>query len=111
MRLRLCLLTVCLTLVGLAAVSRAQTGSWRWQNPRPQGNPLYAIKFADGEHGIAAGRDGTILRTADGGVNWVVVRRGLQTPLYGLAIRGRRAWAVGARVSQSTFSLGGGSEN
>src|SRR5580765_1619238 len=72
-------------------------GSWRWQNPRPQGNPLYAVVFADARRGIAVGRDAAILRTTDGGQSWQVVRSSIATPLYGLAIKGRRAWAVGAR--------------
>ena len=89
---------ILLLLPCLAAISVvAQTGWWRWQNPRPQGNPVYAIAFSDARRGIAAGRDGTILRTADGGATWLVARRTLQTPLYGLSLSGRRAWAVGAR--------------
>ena len=41
---------------------------WVWQNPFPQGNPLYAIHFAsDKESGFAVGADSTILSTTDGG--------------------------------------------
>jgi photosystem II stability/assembly factor-like uncharacterized protein len=79
----------------------AQAGWWKWQNPLPQGNPLYAISFSDARRGLAVGRDGTILRTETGGRQWEVVRGPVNTPLYGLAMRGRRGtkqWAaVGAR--------------
>lgn len=47
----------------------AQSG-WYWQNPLPQGNPLYAISFNDAMTGTAVGKDGTILRTTDGGSTW-----------------------------------------
>ena len=44
---------------------------WAWQNPLPQGNPLYSIHFAkDKETGFAVGSDSTILRTDDGGFHW-----------------------------------------
>src|SRR5438067_8135717 len=50
--------------------SRSGLG-WTWQNPLPQGNPLYSIHFAkDKETGIAIGADSTILRTTDGGFHW-----------------------------------------
>ena len=44
---------------------------WAWQNPLPQGNPLYSIHFAkDNETGYAVGSDSTILKTKDGGFHW-----------------------------------------
>lgn len=43
---------------------------WRWQNPSPAGNPLYAVFFTDPAHGFAAGDAGTILKTTDGGATW-----------------------------------------
>src|ERR1051326_6706550 len=94
----------------LPALSREpHPASWRWQNPHPQGNPLYAIGFSDERHGIAVGRDGTILRTSDGGRGWQLVRTAVGTPLNGLAVRGQRAWAVGARGIIITSRQGGAS--
>jgi photosystem II stability/assembly factor-like uncharacterized protein len=87
----------------------AQTGFWRWQNPRPQGNPLYAIRFSDARRGLAVGRDGMVLRTEDGGQRWERVNAGVSTPLYGLAVVGRRAWAVGARGAIIASRDGGAS--
>src|SRR3954451_7005773 len=44
---------------------------WVWQNPLPQGNPLYSIHFAkDKLTGFAVGSENTILRTRDGGFHW-----------------------------------------
>jgi len=45
---------------------------WKWQNPIPTGNPLYAVFFTDPAHGYAAGDAGTILKTTDGGSTWTV---------------------------------------
>ena len=45
---------------------------WKWQNPIPAGNPLYAVFFTDPTHGYAAGDAGTILKTTDGGSAWTV---------------------------------------
>jgi hypothetical protein len=43
--------------------SKAPAGSaqWFWQRPLPQGNPLYAVSFADPNTEIAVGEDATIL--------------------------------------------------
>ena len=73
-----------------AAWAQESPGWWRWMNPRPQGNPLYAIQFRDERAGIAIGRDGVILRTNNGGTDWESVRTPLRTPLYGLALMGRK---------------------
>src|SRR5262245_963486 len=78
-----------------------ELGSWRWQNPQPQGNPIYAMAFSqDGaqeSRGIAVGRDGTILCTEENGQRWRSIRSPINIPLYGVTLRNRRAWAVGAR--------------
>ena len=55
-----------------SGVSAQRAGlDWVWQNPLPQGNPLYSIHFlADKERGFAVGADNTILATTDGGFTW-----------------------------------------
>ncbi|MCX7611947.1 MAG: YCF48-related protein, partial [Ignavibacterium sp.] len=45
---------------------------WFWQNPLPQSNPLYSVKFIDANTGWAVGELGTIIKTTDGGINWTV---------------------------------------
>ena len=100
-------LILSLGLTSAVLAREARFGSWRWQNPRPQGNPLYGIGFSDERHGLAVGHDGTILRTGDGGRSWQPTRSIVNTPLYGLALRERRAWAVGARGAIITSRNGG----
>jgi photosystem II stability/assembly factor-like uncharacterized protein len=51
-----------------AAVSTSNSG-WFWGDPRPQGNTLGAIDFAEGR-GYAVGGFGTLVRTDDGGSTW-----------------------------------------
>ena len=45
---------------------------WFWQNPLPTGNLLNDIFFIDNNIGTAVGEYGTIIRTTDGGNNWIV---------------------------------------
>src|SRR5690349_20216372 len=61
-RLMVCLVAALVFLSLLAFADETPMGVWRWQNPRPQGNPLYAIKFSDARRGVAVGRDGAILK-------------------------------------------------
>lgn len=44
--------------------------AYQWAHPRPQGNPVNAIAFADQQHGWGVGASGFVLRTADAGVSW-----------------------------------------
>ena len=44
---------------------------WFWQNPLPQGNNLFGVHFIDENIGWAVGENGTIIRTSDGGENWL----------------------------------------
>src|SRR5438067_13776314 len=61
---------------------------WVWQNPLPQGNWLFGVSFTDANNGTAVGWYGTILRTTDGGRNWVNQPSGIvgtKSGLYGLS--------------------------
>jgi photosystem II stability/assembly factor-like uncharacterized protein len=55
------------------------------------------VTFADPFHGIAAGQDGTILRTYDGGTHWTPVVNGVTgDSFYGATMAGPdKAWVVG----------------
>src|SRR5688572_16004426 len=44
---------------------------WQCQNPLPQCNTLNDVKFINAATGFSAGDYGTILKTTNGGVNWV----------------------------------------
>jgi photosystem II stability/assembly factor-like uncharacterized protein len=48
------------------------SGGWIWQYPKPQGNPLLDIHAFDESNIIAVGSGGTIIRSSDGGDNWIV---------------------------------------
>jgi len=52
-------------------ISSAQTG-WFWVNPLPQGNTLYSVHFINSNTGWAAGDKGTVIKTTNGGSNWVI---------------------------------------
>jgi len=45
----------------------------RWQNPRPQGNTLAAVAFADSQTGWAVGDAGAVVKTTDGS-SWAAQR-------------------------------------
>ncbi|MFL6375126.1 MAG: WD40/YVTN/BNR-like repeat-containing protein, partial [Pyrinomonadaceae bacterium] len=72
---------------------------WQWQNPLPQGNPLYSIQFApDKVTGYAVGSDGTILRTENGGFDWMRQDARTTVSLSGVFVRDEdTAFAVGSR--------------
>lgn len=43
---------------------------WIWQNPIPQGNRLWDIKFININTGWTCGEYGTMMKTVNGGINW-----------------------------------------
>ncbi len=61
----------------------AQTG-WFWQNPTPTGNDIYRIKFVNNNIGFAAGSYGTVIKTYNGGANWINVSTGSKNLLTGM---------------------------
>ncbi|OLD76236.1 MAG: hypothetical protein AUI33_05005 [Ignavibacteria bacterium 13_1_40CM_2_61_4] len=82
---------------------------WEWQNPRPQGNLINAIRFAkDKRHGWAVGADGAILHTRNGGFEWKEQRAPANTTLYGLYVKDKsRAVIAGASGMVLTTASGG----
>ncbi len=44
--------------------------NWKWLNPNPQGNSLFAIDFPDNNIGYSVGAFGTIIKTSDAGNSW-----------------------------------------
>src|SRR5437764_12577071 len=103
---------VCLACVAACAcvVAAQQTErAWVWQNPLPQGNAIYAVRFAsDKRTGWAVGADGVILHTTDGGFRWEEQHAETPVPLYGLYVKdAKTAVAVGARGLVLTTVNGG----
>ena len=80
-----------------------------WQNPLPQGNPLYSIHFnKDKENGFAVGADGTILRTDNGGFSWKQQLMPFDVTLSGVFVQdSKRAVIVGARGRYLSTEDGG----
>jgi len=64
------LFLLCLSLLLTSIPTNAQEG-WFWQNPLPQGNNLNSIHFIDSNIGWAVGHTGTVLKTTNGGTDWV----------------------------------------
>jgi photosystem II stability/assembly factor-like uncharacterized protein len=88
------------------AVDGGQSG-WAWGSPRPQGNDLFALEFAGGGRGYAAGDFGTVLRTDDAGATWTGVPTGRQTAFSELAVLGPDAFVVGGGCTLRRSDDGG----
>jgi photosystem II stability/assembly factor-like uncharacterized protein len=56
----------------LAAPGFVGNTGWSWGNPAPQGNTLNEVVFV-GAQGFAVGEKGTVLRSEDGGEDWLPV--------------------------------------
>jgi len=73
---------ICLAIVLLCPFASAQ---WFSQNPLPTLNGLGAVSFTDANTGTVVGRNGTILRTTDGGASWVFQPTGTTNQLNGVS--------------------------
>ena len=100
---------VCALCAFVSATAQQSERAWVWQNPLPQGNSIYAVRFAsDKRTGWAVGADGVILHTTDGGFRWEEQHAQMPVPLYGLYVKdAKTAVAVGARGLVLTTSNGG----
>ncbi len=63
----------------------AQEG-WFWQNPYPMNAAYYGISFTDTNIGTAVGSNGAIIRTTDGGENWIIQSSGTTSALLDVCI-------------------------
>ena len=59
-------------LVIITCITFSQQCGWQWYGPYPQGNPLKDIYFIDSLNGLAVGYHGTIIKTTNGGIDWLV---------------------------------------
>jgi len=57
---------------------------WIWQNPHPVGSNLQSCFFTTSNTGYAVGWDGTIIKTTNGGVNWIQIYTGLYLKFYSI---------------------------
>lgn len=58
--------------------------NWKWLNPSPQGNTLNAVDFVDNVTGFAAGAYGTLLKTTNGGADWIQINSGTDKNLMSI---------------------------
>jgi hypothetical protein len=74
-----------LTIIFFSLTLQILPQGWFWQNPLPQGNTLNGVSFTDANNGTAVGSIGSILRTTDGGQNWVTQTSGIIQWLIGVS--------------------------
>ena len=63
----------------------AQAG-WQWVNPLPSGNNYLQVKFLNSKTGFAVGAWGTICKTTNAGINWVLKNSGIYEELICVSI-------------------------
>ena len=56
---------IILLLITLLSQTAFSQSNWFWIQPRPQGNRITSIEFADQSNGCAVGDVGTIVRTTN----------------------------------------------
>ena len=66
-------------------ICSAQSG-WFWQNPLPQGNDINAVKYIDTNLVLAIGVKGTILKSNNGGINWIVIYNDIESKLNNMFV-------------------------
>ena len=59
-----------LILFTLFLINSPAFGQWKWVHPGPQGNTIHKLVFAGTSNGWAAGENGTLIRTTNGGTSW-----------------------------------------
>ena len=50
---------------------------WEWSSPLPQGNLLHYVKFASKDVVYAFGKNATIVKSTDSGINWKLISSGV----------------------------------
>lgn len=69
---------------------------WFLQTSNVSGISLWGVSFANSSTGYAAGGTGTILKTTNGGVNWVIQTSGTTQELFGICfVDAMTGWAAG----------------
>jgi len=62
-----------IVLFALLLMSISIQAQWQWQNPLPQSNMLCDVHFINESVGYAVGEYGSIIKTTDGGENWILL--------------------------------------
>ncbi len=76
------------------SIERGET----WQElPNPATQPLQGVALVDENTATAVGKEGTILRTIDGGLSWTQQPTGYRTTLWAVSFSGSTGYIVGER--------------
>ena len=75
---------IILLLITLLSQTAFSQSNWFWIQPKPQGNRITSIEFADRNNGCAVGDVGTIVRTTNAGQTWFTVPSPRTVDLYGV---------------------------
>ena len=59
--------------------------TWFWQNPRPHGTHLRAVQTSNPNLIVAVGNRGTVMKSTNGGVQWMIQNSSVTANLNGLA--------------------------
>lgn len=71
-------------------------------------HPLWSVRFVDNRTGFVSGNNGLILKTVDGGTNWVATTSGTTQTLFSLCFIGlNTGWATGAHCTLLKTTNGG----
>ncbi len=72
-----------LIFLSITNILYAQSG-WFWQNPLPQGNRITSIKCINSNTIFAVGYFGTLLKSTNGGNNWLLINSQVKQNLNGI---------------------------
>lgn len=72
-----------------------------WISPTPLGNDLMSLAFADIQHGVVVGKQGTLLLTGNGGENWEVILTGGKQNFSSVAWFNNRYYAMNGNILTS----------
>ncbi|HSW54624.1 MAG TPA: YCF48-related protein [Ignavibacteriaceae bacterium] len=96
-------------LVFILSITMPAQEGWFWQNPLPQGNNLESICSADSNTLFAVGWYGIIIKSTDGGDNWIVQQSGTINQLNGVSFTNSELGiAVGTNGTMIKTTNGGG---
>ena len=78
------------------SIALSSSGQWYLQHPYPTSSTLKAISFVDENEGWAAGDDGVVLHTLDGGLNWEIQHQNEVYDFHGIYFQNQTdGWGVG----------------
>jgi photosystem II stability/assembly factor-like uncharacterized protein len=87
-------------LVGNGVFRRTIDGFEWTAMPLPSGvsNELHGVAFTDALHGVAVGRNGTIVQTSNGGISWKKISAGTAGPVFNTVVfpTPQVGWVVGS---------------